>query len=165
MLNKKIWKRQLYPKQFTSVLYGISFSPPPKKYICVFQNRTNPVLNFHTCQLLRVLWGVMTPHTGLLWGVIARDDLFRIHLYFFNHFEAYMFFLYKNKEIYKYWVLFVVLLDLRQGLIVLKSNLFSIIWQFVGHGVNIFVWGVLGGDGMWGWWHSVGGVTLEWVVS
>ena len=66
-------------------------------------------------------------------------------------------YLYKNKEIYMYWVLFVVLLDLRQGLIVLKSSLLSIIWQFVGHGVNIFVWGVLrgvmacGGDGtLWG---------------
>ena len=29
-------------------------------------------------------------------------------------------------------------LDLRQGLIVLKSSLFSIIWQFLVMGVNIF---------------------------
>ena len=39
---------------------------------------------FHTCQLL------ITPHTGLMWWVIARGDFFSIHLYFFYHFEAYM---------------------------------------------------------------------------
>ena len=65
-----------------------------------------------------------------------------------------------------YWVLFVVLLDLRQGLIVLKSRFFSIIWHVVGSqggggenfcweggptggGVKIFVGGggSYGGDG------------------
>ena len=68
-------------------------------------------------------------------------------------------YLYKYKEIYiMYWVLFVVLLDLRQGLILLKSSLFSIIWQFVGHGgANFCLGGPAGGDGMWGgggggWW-------------
>ena len=44
-------------------------------------------------------------------------------------------------------------LDLRQGLIVLKSSLFSIIWQFLGHGGEHFcLWGPAGvmaceGDG------------------
>ena len=61
----------------------------------------------------------------------------------------------KNKGISVYWVLFLVLLDRRQRRIVLKSSLFSIIWQFVGLGVTIFVRGVCGGDGMWGWWYSV----------
>ena len=70
---------------------------------------------------------------------------------------------YKNKELYMYWVLFVVLLDLQQGPIVLNSSLFSIICKFVGHGGEIFVWGVLRGVmACGGWWHSVGGVTLEW---
>ena len=50
-----------------------------------------------------------------------------------------------------YWVLFLVLLDLQQGLIVLISSLFSIIWQYVGHGGEIFcLGGPAGGDGMWG---------------
>ena len=40
-----------------------------------------------------------------------------------------------------YWVLFVVLLDLWQWLTVLKSSLFSIIWQFVGHGGWKFLFG------------------------
>ena len=78
-------------------------------------------------------------------------------------------YLYKYKEIYMYWVLFVVLLDLRQGLIVLKSSLFSIISQFVGHGGANFFFFFGGGGGpagvmAWGgvWWHSVWGVTLEW---
>ena len=45
-------------------------------------------------------------------------------------------------------MLFVVLLDLRQGLIVLKSSLFSIIWHFVGHGgVNFFFSFFFGGGG------------------
>ena len=63
-----------------------------------------------------------------------------------------------------YWVLFVGLLDLRQGLTVLKSSLFSIIWHFVGHGVKNFVlgscgvwWRVGGDDTLWGVWPSSGG--------
>ena len=121
----------------------------------------------HTCQLLLVLWGVMTPHSGLLWGVIARGDLFRIHLYFFltiwkhicpihrilnerktNHLHQDCLYLNKNKEIYMNCVLFVVLLDLLLGLIVLKSSLFSIIWQFIGHGGEKFcLGGPTGGNG------------------
>ena len=50
-----------------------------------------------------------------------------------------------------YSVPFLVLLDLRQGLSVLKSIMFSIIWQFVGHGgQNFCLGGPAGGDGMWG---------------
>ena len=65
-----------------------------------------------------------------------------------------------------YWVLFVVLLDIRQGLIVLKSSLFSIIWQFLGHGGWKFLFGgSCGGGGMWGWWHSVGGCDPKAGVS
>ena len=56
--------------------------------------------------------------------------------------------LYKNKETYMYWVLFVVLLDLWQGLIVIKSSLFSIICQFVCHWGGTVCLGVLRG-----WWH------------
>ena len=103
-------------------------------------------------------------------GVIARGDLFPIHLYFFLPFwSVYVWFidipnerktsylhqdclyLYNNKETYMYWVLFIVLLDLPQGPIVQKSSLFSIIWQFVGHeGENFCLGGPAGGDGMWG---------------
>ena len=121
-------------------------------------------------------------------GAIARSDLFRIHLYFFltilkhvclihrilnerkrSNLHQDCLYLYKYKEIYMYWVLFVVLLDLRQGLIVLKSSLFSIIWQFVGHGGCKFLFGdpagVMacvcgggGGDGTLCWvWPSSGG--------
>ena len=52
-------------------------------------------------------------------------------------------------------MLFVVLLNLRQGLIVLKSSFLSSIWQFVGHGVHVkmFVWGPVGVMAYpWGWW-------------
>ena len=49
-----------------------------------------------------------------------------------------------------YLVLFVVLLDL-QGLIVLKSSLFSIICNlWVMGGENFCLGGPAGGDGMWG---------------
>ena len=83
-----------------------------------------------------------------------------------SHLYQYCLYLYKNKEIYMYWVLFVVLLDLQQGLVVLKSSLFSIIWQFVGHGGWKFLFGgPAGGDGMWGVMTLCGGVTLEWGVS
>ena len=68
------------------------------------------------------------------------------------------FYSYKSKEIYMYWVLSVVLLDLWQGLVVLKSSLFSIIWQFVGHGG----WTFLFRGSCRGWLLSVGGVTLKW---
>ena len=54
-------------------------------------------------------------------------------------------------------MLFAVLLDLPQGLIVLKSSLFSIIWQFEGQGgggggggENFCFGGPAGGDCMWG---------------
>ena len=124
---------------------------------------------FHKCQLLRVLWGKggWWPPYWIYVGVIACGDLFSIHLYFFltilkhiclihrilnerktSNLGQDFLYLYKNKEIYMYWVLLVVLLDLWQGLIVLKSSLFSIIWQFVGHGGEHFCLGVLRG-----WWH------------
>ena len=120
--------------------------------------------------------GLMTPppHTHTHWiavGVIAWGDLFSIHLYFFltilkhiclihrilnekkiSHLGQDCLYLYKNKEIYMCWVLLVVLLDL-----VLKSSLFSIIWQFVGHGALNFCLGSCGGDVMWGAIDSVGG--------
>ena len=123
---------------------------------------------FQGCHLLRVLWGGggwWPPHWIAVWA-IACGDLFSIHLYFLNflkhiclihrilnerktsHLGQDCLYLYKNKEIYMYWVLLVVLLDLWQGLIVLKSSLFIIIWQFVGHGGKNFVWWVL-----LGWWH------------
>ena len=62
-----------------------------------------------------------------------------------------------------YWVLFVGLLDLQQGLIVLKLGLFSIIWHFVGHGGWKVLFGgpagvmACGVDGT-----LCGGVTIEW---
>ena len=76
----------------------------------------------------------------------------------------------KNKEIHMYWVLFVILLDLRQGLIVLKSMKIKLVQHHLAicgsWGVKIFVWGVLRGVmACGGWWHSVGGVTLEWGVT
>ena len=118
------------------------------------------------------------PHTGLLWGVIARGDLFHIHLYFFfnnlkhlcliyripnerktSNLQQNCLYLYKNKEIHMYWVLFVVLLDLRQGLIVLNSMKIKLVQHHLAicgsWGVKIIVWGVLRG-----WWHVGGDGTL-----
>ena len=69
-----------------------------------------------------------------------------------RHWHQDCLYLYKDKEIYMYLVLFVVLLDLQQGLIVLKSSSFSIICNLWVMGVKIFVWGVLRGVMACGGW-------------
>ena len=135
---------------------------------------------FHTCQLLRVLWGrggggLRPPH-WIAVGVIARSDLFRIHLYFFNHFEACMsdskntkwkekkqftsglslMYLYKYKEIYMYWVLFVVYFKTFDKDFTYCTKIKLVQHHLVICGswgcVQISVWGVLRG-----WWHVGGG--------
>ena len=96
--------------------------------------------------------GVMTPTLDCCWGHIARLPfphtfvLFKTILKHIclihrilnemetSHLHQYYLYLDKNKDIFMYCVLvlFVVLLNLRQGHIVLKSSLFSIIWQCLG---------------------------------
>ena len=130
---------------FESVVGEGGWWPPPPHWIVVGGHSVRrpiqhtfvlffTILKHISCLIHRILNERKTSHLG-------QDCLY----------------LYKNKEIYMYCVLLVVLLDLWQGLIVLKSSLFSIIWQFVGHGGEHFCLGVLrgvmacGGDStLWG---------------